>query len=128
MSSRNCSRLYSDFKALCEACRHSKAQVRSAHSSDLIFFTLSFCLESIYENVYIVCSVFSSMFPLHTVIHTQPYAYMAYLRNKLWTIETSNLVTFLPCITHNYFFLYSGYPYLFVLLILFKQYLKPYGR
>lgn len=33
--------------------------------------------------------------PPHTVIHTQPYTYMAYLRNKLWTIETSSPVKML---------------------------------
>lgn len=92
----NCSQLSSDFKALCEACRLSEVQVRSGDSSNLTFFTLSFCLESILKMFTSYISVFFPVFPLHTVLYTQPCAYTAYLRNKLWTIETSNLVRFLP--------------------------------
>lgn len=66
-----------------------------------------FCLESVLKMFTSYVSVFFPVFPLHTVLHTQPCAYTAYLRNKLWTIETSNLVRSLPCITQNhYLFLY----------------------
>lgn len=57
MSSRSCSHLFSEFKALCEACRLSKVQVCSDGSSDLVLFTLSFFVLRLFENVYIVSSV-----------------------------------------------------------------------
>lgn len=92
MSSHSCSQLYSEFKALCEACRLS----RSDDSSGLALLPLSlFCLASIWK---CLRCIFSHLvfFLLILFIHTQPYAYMAYLQNKLWTIETQHCLILLP--------------------------------
>lgn len=92
LSSRNCSQLYSDFKALCEACRHSKVQVRSADSSDLMFFTLSFCLESILKmfTLYVRSSslfFLSILLSTHNHMHTRHIWEINYGLLKLATLS-----------------------------------------
>lgn len=49
----------------------------------------------LFENVYVASSVILCSSSSYC-IHTQPYAYMAYLQNKLWTIETRHCLILLP--------------------------------
>lgn len=76
----SCSRLqpYSDWKALCEACRLSEVLI--SHFTIWVFVLHPF------EHVYIV-SLAIVFFLFILFILTQSYAFMAYWRNKLWTIE-----------------------------------------
>lgn len=72
MFSPSCSQLYSEFKALCEACRHSEVQVRSVGSPDLTLSTLLFRLASVWKClhhmfVHLLCFSSSFCYP-HTTI------------------------------------------------------------